>query len=208
MSKQPDHDEHPDLSPEIGEDAAWRMLAQPMREESDAQVAASREAGLTAQAGLEKLLGRLEAEDAPAASTAPAATGAGAPWWMVRTQAAAIVALAASLAVVALWLPVQGSGPGTESPFKVYEDGEGALGTAQLTVVFAPELSLGEMQTLLESVNGQISAGRSRVGTFDVSLRNPEDDAVSAALQRLRGDAHVLMAERVDGKGPADADDE
>lgn len=187
------------LAPELADDAGWTLLARSLHTRSDAQVARSEAAGMSAEHGLANLMSRLEAQapgdeaGAPAVEDQPSPRD-GAPWWIVRTQAAAIVALAASLAVVALWLPgLQGPTIG----YGTLSDPEAPAPISQLRVVFSPDTSLAEMRALLQSIDAQVSAGPTSGGVFDLALAEVDERAVSAALEDLRADERVLFAEPV-----------
>ncbi|MEO0421795.1 MAG: hypothetical protein AAF184_05635 [Pseudomonadota bacterium] len=187
------------LAPDLADDAGWTLLARSLHTRSDDEVARSQAAGMSAEHGLDKLMSRLEAQEE--AEEARSSTiedqpspREGAPWWIVRTQAAAIVALAASLAVVALWLPgLQGPTLGYET----FSDPKAPAPVTQLRVVFSPETSMTEMRALLQSIDAQVSAGPTSGGAFSLALAEVDEYTVAAALADLRADERVLFAEPV-----------
>ncbi|MEM9384913.1 MAG: hypothetical protein AAGA68_07610 [Pseudomonadota bacterium] len=198
------------LAPELADDAGWNLLARSLHQRSDEEMARSEAAGMSAEHGLQNLMSRIDTQ-APAETTSTLPTeeqpspGEGAPWWIVRTQTAAIVALAASLAVVALWLP---SLQGPTIGYETYSDQQGPAPSTQLRVVFNPDTSLAELRSLLQSIDAQVSAGPTSGGVFDLSLAGADDRAVEVALESLRADDRVVFAEPVtDARGSGDGND-
>jgi anti-sigma factor RsiW len=79
------------------------------------------------------------------------------------------------------------SSPGTASA-------DGAL----LRVVFNPETSAAQVQTLLRSVGAQVVAGPTEAGVYTLRLeRKPDESAVAQALSQVRADGSVVFAEHV-----------
>jgi hypothetical protein len=106
-----------------------------------------------------------------------------------------------SLAVAALaavvWLPMA---PTTETHYETLSRGEDhpAMTVIQVRVVFADRLTVGDLQTLLDDIDGQLVAGPSALGVYTVALA-PGDStpatALSHALAVLRAHPQVRLAE-------------
>ena len=165
----------------------------------------------TAQAGLRKLMARVEQEARNAAATpavpAPAAVAAeppavAAPQWhapalrnLVRWLAAAVVVQACAIAAI---VGVKYLAPTVDAPAAPFRTlttnpAEGP----RLRVVFAPTMTLAELQDLLRANQLVAVAGPSETGIFTLALRAPSagTDAQAAVLARLRADARVRFAE-------------
>jgi hypothetical protein len=74
-----------------------------------------------------------------------------------------------------------------------------ADGEAQLRVVFTPNLTLSELESLLHSIDAYISAGPTEAGVFTLTLAPGRNSSAEVAqrLAALRADANVRFAEPV-----------
>jgi anti-sigma factor RsiW len=162
------------------------------------------------QAGLRRLLGRIDEDERrtrqrplpPGADPAPprAAPGTrrhrfirpGALRWLAAATLAQAVAIVAIVAVVA-------SGalrpPATDAPYRtltaVADEGP------RLRAVFAPAMTVAELQELLRANQLVAVAGPSDAGVFTLALRVPTAtaDVQAAVVTRLRADPRVRFAE-------------
>jgi anti-sigma factor RsiW len=69
---------------------------------------------------------------------------------------------------------------------------------SSLRVVFKPETQAGAMQSLLRSVNAQVTAGPTEAGVYTLRLANEANEReVARALSQVRADKSVIFAEHV-----------
>jgi len=68
-------------------------------------------------------------------------------------------------------------------------------GEARLRVLFAPGVTLAELQALLQAQRLLAVAGPSEAGLFTLALRGSAADEPAAVLARLRADPRVRFAE-------------
>lgn len=112
--------------------------------------------------------------------------------WTLAFESLAVAALAA-----VVWLPMA---PTTETHYETLSRGEDhpAMTVIQVRVVFADRLTIGDLQTLLDDIDGQLVAGPSALGVYTVALA-PGDStpatALSHALAVLRAHPQVRLAE-------------
>ncbi|MFZ1641824.1 MAG: zf-HC2 domain-containing protein [Candidatus Contendobacter sp.] len=112
--------------------------------------------------------------------------------WTLAFESLAVAALAA-----AVWLPMS---PTAETSYETLSRGEGhpTVTAIQARVVFADLLTVGDLQTLLDKIGGQLVAGPSVLGVYTVALA-PGDStpatALSHALAVLRAHPQVRLAE-------------
>lgn len=152
-----------------------------------ATVRARRTADVSAEAGFDRL--DRELDDAARARHA----------WSKRSSALApfAVAAAAGIAVLALLLwftPL----PGLDSNAYSTLATPGRSNAVLLDVVFAEDTTAAEMQALLDDIGGEIVAGPSDVGRYNVRIvEGLADDArLSELLGTLTADRHVRFAGR------------
>lgn len=158
------------------------------------------------QAGLRKLMARVDQEPArdAAPSAAPssarsAAKPRGGPLARnpVRWLAAAVVVQACAIvAIVGAGLP-DGRTASAPATFRTLT-APGADGP-RVRVVFAPTMTLAELQELLRANQLVALSGPSDAGIFTLTLQAPaaDEQAQAAVVARLRADARVRFAEAV-----------
>jgi anti-sigma factor RsiW len=119
-----------------------------------------------------------------------------APRWAFAAETLAFAALALALAIPQL-APRRG-GPG---PFETLTDGteHSAAAGPRLHVVFAEDLTEGEMRGLLRAIGGRVVDGPSAVGAYTVALAADRD--IRNAAKTLRDHGKVRLAEPVPGQG-------
>lgn len=149
------------------------------------------------QAGLSRMLRRLDEVPAPADDTRRG-------WWSrmrrrayrsgdsyagsaraFRVQSAAMAVLGLTVA----WLVLRPA-----SPPEYRTLAASATATAQLQIVFADDATAGEMRALLDRVGGRVVGGPSRAGVFLVALREGAPTPV-AAERDVQAAVAVLGAE-------------
>lgn len=112
--------------------------------------------------------------------------------WTLAFESLAVAALAA-----AVWLPMS---PTAETRYETLSRGEDhpTVTAIQVRVVFADLLTVGDLQTLLDEIGGQLVAGPSALGIYTVALA-PGDSTPATALSRalavLRTHPQVRLAE-------------
>lgn len=161
----------------------------------------------TPQAGFSRLLARIDAADqAPIDAPATPAPARSKPrGWSspMRWLAAAVVVQAVALGVMATAL-LGGRGAPADAAYQTLTSPAAADSRAALRVVFAPTLTLAELQQLLRSHQLSALAGPSEAGLYTLALAPAAQGAqdLQAALQRLRADPRVRFAEPL-GAAPA-----
>ncbi|MDE2367910.1 MAG: zf-HC2 domain-containing protein [Burkholderiales bacterium] len=154
-------------------------------------------------AGLHKLLARIDAAEqldaaSPMPVPVPAARGGRAA---VRWLAAAVVVQAVALAAVGGTLLLKR--PASEAAAPAYRTlTRSTAEPPALRVVFAPSITLDELQQLLRAHRLAVTAGPSEAGIFTLTLRQPADTPAGRqqALLGLRADPRVRFAEPVGGE--------
>jgi anti-sigma factor RsiW len=157
------------------------------------------------QPSLQKLMTRideLDREIAPPAQSAPgepvAAPRAAVPRWMIA--AALLQTVGLGLLGATLWQRAPSrTDPATFVTLSAAESAQ--AGTPRLRVVFAPDMTAGNIAQLLGSVRAEIVAGPSSAGAYTITLHADAGTPprVDASLTRLRADPGVLFAEPVAG---------
>lgn len=146
------------------------------------------------EAGLEHLLGRLDAvlEQAPSAS----ASGRGLPR-LTWALAAAVVAQAVGLGVMSLQLA---AAPEAEAEFRTLSEAPRAAPMATLRVLPDAGMLLADWQALLQAQGLQVVAGPNAAGAYALA---PAPGQVAApadqVLARLRATPGVRLAEPIGG---------
>jgi anti-sigma factor RsiW len=143
-------------------------------------------------AALQKLRARLDAED-----DAPRAAPAGAPSRsssLSRWLTAAVVVQA--LLLGALSMALIGLRTGGDAPYRTVSAPPAAVVAASVRAVFAPDLTLGELQALLERARLRIVDGPSPDGVLTLAPSAAGVDAMQALLV-LRAHPSARFAEPV-----------
>ncbi|HEY4368665.1 MAG TPA: zf-HC2 domain-containing protein [Steroidobacteraceae bacterium] len=167
---------------------------------------------LAPQASLQKLLARLDADDAPATTQPNLAADAGNAEEVASLKPAAIapsarprqwlmIAVAAQGLVIAilfgaLWWQVDDSL--TEPRFATLTSEPAVIpqGPA-IRVVFDNDVGVRDINELLQSLGAQVIAGPGQAGVYTLALEpqaTPDSD-VATVLSKLRADARVVFAE-------------
>ena len=174
---------------------------------------ASEPADVDPRRSWQKLRVRIEAE-APAAGEAPeaqatvggvaqvAAAQTTHPRW-IGWLVAAMVVQVIGLGVLgsALWSRQAAPPPGSPAVYRTLSAAEPAMPVAPtIRVVFAADMSIGQMQGLLSQAGLQVLSGPSSAGVWSLGPGGDSNRmATQAALQQLRGNPHVHFAEAVGG---------
>ena len=131
------------------------------------------------------------------------ARGIGKAWtpWLV----AAMVVQAISLGALgtAWWsrpMPLAATAAGAASPYRTLSAPEAAIQAATIRVVFAPDVTVAQVQSMLSAARLQVRAGPSEVGVWTLGPAGDSDRAATAvALRALRAQSEVRFAEAVAG---------
>jgi len=143
---------------------------------------------LSAEGGLDRLQRQLDRE---AANRRPARRDVGyAPFF----RFAAVASVGVAFLGVLLWL----------APNVPNQMGYTTLGTqsaaqrAQIDLIFDQKTALADIQTLLQTVDGEIVAGPSQIGRYGVRIHggNAKDPEVKALIEQLARDPRVRFAGR------------
>lgn len=143
---------------------------------------------------LQKLWARIDAEPAPAAPR-KIARGAG-PSRLAGWLTAAVVVqalLLGALSVALLKSPRDGAGA---APFRTVSTPAPAPGVPGIRAVFAPDMTLGELQALLERAHLHIVNGPSPEGVYTLATATAHEDAKQALLV-LRAHPAARFAEPI-----------
>jgi len=141
------------------------------------------------EAAFQKLAARLDAVPVPAHRATIA---------VVRWVAAASIVTALGLAAWGGWI-VEHTRASSPAAYQTLTAPALAAGGTQLRVVFAPDLTLADLERLLRSIDAYISNGPTEAGVFTLTVAPGSDSAVDVAqrLAILRADANVRFAEPV-----------
>jgi hypothetical protein len=155
---------------------------------------------LAPQAGLQRLMSRIDADetrepelattnDKTVVSPIRPMTARRRPWLAI---AAAVQTVTIGVLLGGLWWVAQEPRfIGLVSQATVVPEGP------VLRVVFADNVSVGEVNQLLREIGAQVVSGPSEdAGVYTLALRERGRQDPAAALARLRADAHVIFAER------------
>jgi hypothetical protein len=112
--------------------------------------------------------------------------------WLPIAAAIQAVAIAALLGTV--WWQSRAT---LEAPrFTTLTSSTGVARGPVIRVVFAPEVSVVNINSVLRAIRAEIVSGPSEAGVFTLALPNDESaDRVHQALVRLRSDPQVIFAE-------------
>jgi anti-sigma factor RsiW len=147
-----------------------------------------------AEAGLARLLARIDHAQAEAAAARPAMRPREAPRRLTLWLAAAVVAEAVALSVVGIGFAVR------ERATQYAVLGEPTAPTraeATIRIVPAASLRLDDLQRLLHSLDLQIVAGPSSAGAYDLAPRSGQP-ALERQLAALRADPGLRLVEPID----------
>ena len=156
---------------------------------------------------LQKLWQRIDAEQvdeqteaampaAPAASARPAARSPRTLRWL----AAAVVLQAVLLGILATIL-LRGPQGQTDGAYRTVSTPAAAPGPASVRAVFSPDMTLGELQALLERAHLRIVNGPSPDGVYTLATASRTDDPKQALLT-LRAHPAARFAEPIDAERP------
>jgi len=119
--------------------------------------------------------------------------------WLV----AAMVVQAIGLGVLGtvLWSkPIAQVASSGAAPYRTLSAAEPAAGAATIRVVFADDMSVGRMKTLLSGVGLQVRSGPSSAGVWSLEpLHDSSRSATQVALGELRDSPDVRFAEAIGG---------
>jgi len=154
----------------------------------------------------QRLRGRLDTAaqpDAAARSGHRRARGIGKAWtpWLVAAMIVQAIGLGAL--GTAWWsrpLPLAATPAGTASPYRTLSAPEAAIQAASIRVVFAPDVTVAQVQSMLSAARLQVRAGPSEVGVWTLGPAGDSNRAATeAALRALRAQSEVRFAEAVAG---------
>jgi hypothetical protein len=146
---------------------------------------------------LQKLWQRIDAQPQAAPAAAPSSRSLHAPRAprALRWLAAAVVLQALLLGVLAtLMLRTPGS---SEDSYRTVSTPAIASGPASVRAVFSPEMTLGELQALLERAHLRIVNGPSPDGVYTLATASRSDDPKQALLT-LRAHPAARFAEPIE----------
>ncbi len=149
------------------------------------------------QPGLQQLLARIDHSELTTGAVESSAEHAGGfqrPAYL-RWLVAAVVVQAVGLGVlgILLWERDGSSMQGQRFTTLSAPAPELAPG-AHVRVVFAPTMSIKELQALLDSLRATVAAGPSSAGVYTLAVAGGNETA-AAALRQLRASSQVLFAE-------------
>jgi anti-sigma factor RsiW len=141
------------------------------------------------EAAFQKLSARLDAAPVPLRRG---------PVAVARWLAAASIVAALGLAAWGGWV-VEHTRASSPAAYQTLTAPALAAAGTQLRVVFAPNLTLADLERLLHSIDAYISNGPTEAGVFTLTVASGSDSAVDVAqrLAILRADANVRFAEPV-----------
>ncbi|MCL4836405.1 MAG: zf-HC2 domain-containing protein [Thermoanaerobaculia bacterium] len=153
-------------------------------------------------AQLERLFDRIDRGEGPedeGDETARPAARTRRAGWLRRTPAPARWLLAAQLAALAgLGLWTLWDRPDIEPSFRTLGVAAAPAPAGDLRVVFSPTASEAEIRSLLLSMRAVVVAGPSPAGAYTLVL--PADESRDAAVDLLRADPRIRLAEAVVGR--------
>jgi hypothetical protein len=157
-------------------------------------------------ASLRRLQARLdgaapESADVPLdASTGGMTRHRSIPWHGVMAASVAVMAVAVSLLAADRWLEsrTRASAPN----YRTVTTPTPRAPNQVIRAVFAPTITLIELQGLLDEAGLKIVAGPSEAGVYSLAANSRRP--VSASLALLRAHSNVRFAESIQGAGPGD----
>ena len=159
------------------------------------------------RASWQRLRSRLDSasEPAPAGARGPRrrarTMGKTAMPWLIAAMVVQAIGLGALGA--AWWSRPTAPAAPSSGPLAVYRTlsaPEGAPQAATIRVVFAPEVTVAQVQAMLAAAQLQVRAGPSEVGVWTLGpARDSDRAATETALRELRASAQVRFAEALSG---------
>lgn len=140
-------------------------------------------------ASLQKLMTRIDSEPVPQRATPPRASRT------LRWLTAAVVLQALMLGALATLLLRSPRAP-APATYETVSSPVAASGTASVRAVFAPDMTLGELQALLERAHLRIVNGPTPEGVFSLATTTAEDDP-RQALMTVRAHPAARFAEPI-----------
>ncbi|MFI4868084.1 MAG: zf-HC2 domain-containing protein [Steroidobacterales bacterium] len=153
----------------------------------------------------ERLRSRLDGAVEPEAQVGAVqrrARGSGVAWmpWLVAAMVVQAIGLGA---LGAAWWSRPSAPASLTAPAAVYRTlsaTEAAAPPATIRVVFAPDVTIAQLQAMLAAARLQVRSGPSDVGVWTLGpARNSDRAATEAALHELRGNSEVRFAEALAG---------
>lgn len=141
--------------------------------------------------------------DAAVPSGQRRARGIGKAWtpWLVAAMVVQAIGLGAL--GTAWWsrpTPLASMPAGAASPYRTLSAPAAAIQAATIRVVFAPDVTVGQVQSMLTAARLQVRAGPSEVGVWTLGPAGDSNQAATeAALRALRAQSEVRFAEAVAG---------
>jgi len=153
----------------------------------------------------QRLRSRLDAAARP--ESAPGgpqrARGAGRSWMPWLAAAMVVQALGLGALGAAWWsrpLPVASSPAGSAGAYRTLSAPQAAPPAATIRVVFAPDVTVAQLQAMLAAARLQVRAGPSEVGVWTLGpAADSSQAATEAVLRELRAQSQVRFAEAVAG---------
>lgn len=148
------------------------------------------------QPGLQDLMTRIDEVERelplPAAGElrAPARRRFGALQWL----AAAAIVQAVGLGVLGMMLWQRGAELRAPRFHTLSDSAPGVYGPGRIRVVFAPRLTVSDMQALLKSIPASVVAGPTDAGVYTIAMPEQRTE-VGPVLSQLRANSGVLFAE-------------
>jgi len=147
--------------------------------------------------GLNRLRQRIERTESPAATESARAAEPSASAGR-RPRAAAIAACVVAVAAAVGISPAihwQSPRHGESPPFYTVTTGESPQPGAVIRAVFAPTVTLSELQGLLDDAHLRIVAGPTEAGVYSLAMIGPQ--SIDWSLHKLRGQDMVRFAESI-----------
>jgi hypothetical protein len=154
----------------------------------------------------QRLRSRLDAAAQPEAAVRSGhrrARGIGKTWtpWLVAAMVVQAIGLGAL--GTAWWsrpMPPAATPAAAASPYRTLSAAEAAIPAATVRVVFAPDVTVAQVQSMLSAARLQVRAGPSEVGVWTLGPAGDSNRAATqAALRALRAQSEVRFAEAVAG---------
>jgi len=151
-------------------------------------------------AGLNRLRRRIDSLEDAGPAAAPekvarsGATSAGSSWWQRHSAIAASIAMTAVGALAALLWNQHERRIAPADYYTVTTTAPQPANTA-IRAVFAPTVTLSELQVLLDDAHLKIVSGPTEAGVYSLAISGSQ--SVDWSLQRLRGNEVVRFAEPV-----------
>lgn len=146
-----------------------------------------------------RLDGAAEAGDVPAAAAAAGTVRPRSiPWHGVMAASVAVLAVAVSLLAADRW--IQARARSAAPSYHTVTTAAPRAPEEVIRAVFAPTITLVELQAVLDEAGLTIVSGPSEAGVYSLAANSRRP--VSASLALLRAHANVRFAESIQGAGP------